>query len=92
MHTERFPRSQLDLVSFELTCSYDVRGPLYILKEAWLPEGGKQNYIAAYVMDIRTKMKEMSDLVKKNLEKAQQKHKEWIRISRRKVSIATTTR
>ena len=42
-----------------------------------MPVGGEQNNIAAYVMDIRTKMKEMSDLVKDNLEKAQQKQKEW---------------
>ena len=54
-----------------------MRGLLDILKEAWLPEGGEQNDIAGYVMDIRTKMKEMSDLVKENLEKAQQKHKKW---------------
>ena len=47
------------------------------MKEAWLPKGGEQNDIAAYVMDIRTKMKEISNLDKENLEKHNKNKKEW---------------
>ena len=47
------------------------------MKEAWLSKGGEQNDIAAYVMDIRTKMKEISDLDKENLEKHNKNKKEW---------------
>lgn len=54
-----------------------VRGPLDVLHEGW--EAGKRSSesIVSYVLSIRKKLSQMMDVVKENLQKAQNNQKRW---------------
>ena len=63
---------------FELLYGRDMNGPLDVLREKW--EAGKQNgnnYVISYVLSMREKLDDMSDLVKQNLLKEQSRQKSW---------------
>ena len=54
-----------------------VRGPLDILKECWETPTKSSENIISYVLDMREKLEEMSELVRENLQKSQVKQKTW---------------
>ena len=71
------PQETTGFSPFELTSTHDVRGPMDVLKEAWMSTNKPPNDIATYVMDIREKMKETMELVRASIERAQQRQKSW---------------
>ena len=52
-----------------------------ILKEAWIPANEEQNdiatFIMAFIMDVHTRMQEVSEMVQENMQQAQIKQKIW---------------
>lgn len=48
-----------------------------ILKEAWIPANEEQNDIATFIMDVHTRMQEVSEMVQENMQQAQIKQKIW---------------
>ena len=62
---------------FELLYGRRVRGPLDVLKEAWIDyKVGKEN-ASVHVLEMRRFLEEMSELVKENVTKAQKKQKNY---------------
>ena len=71
------PQASTRFSPFELLYCRDVRGPLDVLWETW--EAGKQNddNVISYILSMREKLDDMSDLVKQNLLKEQSRQKSW---------------
>ena len=62
---------------FELTRIHDVRGPMDVLRENWVPTTKEPNDIVGYVNKVHSKMKEINEEVLENLRRAQLKQKQW---------------
>ena len=62
---------------FELLYGHAVRGPLDILKELWREPKRCSENVVSYVLAVQDKLATMSEMVKDNLERAQQKQKLW---------------
>ena len=56
---------------------WKIRGPVAVLKEAWESGKSQDASVAAYVMQIREQLQQMTDLVEYNMEKAQDNQKKW---------------
>ena len=71
------PQESTGFSAFELLYGQKVRGPLDILKETWTGYAaeGAQTPVAAYVLQMRDCLEEMSDLVQKSLGEGQQRQK-----------------
>ena len=54
-----------------------MRGPLDILKESWQEPKRRGENVVSYVLGVQDKLATMSEMVKDNLERAQQKQKLW---------------
>ena len=61
---------------FELVSGRTVRGPLKLLKEAWLGEDTTMNLLD-HVSDLCEKLHTATELAKDNLKSAQRKMKVW---------------
>ena len=70
------PQASTGFSPFELLYGRKVRGPLDILKEEWTgcADEGKVP-VAAYVVEMRDRLKEMAELVHHNLDRAQRQQK-----------------
>lgn len=68
------PSESLGFSPNELIFGHNVRGPLQLLKEAWVGAEGQCNLIQ-YVMDFKTCLWESWEFASKNLSKAQEKMK-----------------
>eukprot|EP00731_Ephydatia_muelleri_P030199 Em0021g722a len=62
---------------FELLYGRSVPGPLDILKESWKEPKRCSENVVSYVLGVQDKLETMSEMVKDNLERAQQKQKLW---------------
>ena len=63
---------------FELLYGRNVRGPLDVLRETWeTNDRSSEESIISYVLSMREKLKDMADIVQKNLAKSQDKQKRW---------------
>ncbi|KAL2085952.1 hypothetical protein ACEWY4_019272 [Coilia grayii] len=63
---------------FELLYGRQVRGPLDVLREAWMGEGpATPTNIVSYVLKMRDKLEELSSLAHNNKEQAQSSQKSW---------------
>lgn len=71
---------------FELTCTHQVQGSMNVLKEAWIPTNEEQNDIATFVMDVHTRMQEVSQVVQESKQQAQIKQKIWYNHNTHKVN------
>ena len=60
---------------FELLYGRRVRGPLDVLEESWTGCCGEETSAIAHVVEMRNSLEQMSELVKRNMEKAQSKQK-----------------
>ena len=54
---------------------WPVRGPLDVLLHTWESADGSDDSVVSHVLSVREKLSKMSDLVHKNLSKAQDKQK-----------------
>ena len=69
------PQESTGFSPFELLYGHRVRGPLDVLKEGWTGETESETPIAEYVVTMRDRLQEMTELVQTNLERSQSKQK-----------------
>ena len=72
------PQASTGYSPFELLYGRQVRGPLDVLREAWMGEGTHPPAnIVEYVLKMRNKLEELSSLAHDNLAQAQSNQKTW---------------
>lgn len=77
------PQSSTGFSPFELLYSWDVRGPLDILKETWESDQKSDESVVSYVMSMQQKLKEMAKCVKENMLEKQDEQKRWYDVKAR---------
>ena len=71
------PQESTGFSPFELLYGHEVRGPLDVLREAWEPGSQEDESLISYVLHMREKTSEMTELVQQNLAGAQATQKKW---------------
>ena len=65
------PQDSTGFSPFELLYTHKVKGPLEIVKQQWMNENPGEKDVIQYVLDMRSRMKDMLDVAQNNIEKAQ---------------------
>lgn len=71
------PQSSTGFSPFELLFGRQVRGPLDILKENWEAQEKSSESVVSYVLAMRDRLAQMTELVQHNLGRAQRQQKRW---------------
>lgn len=71
------PQVSTGFSPFELLYGHQVRGPLDLLKDCWEDPKAEGENIAAYVINMRERLKRMASLVQENMKAAQKHQKTW---------------
>ena len=71
------PNETTGFSPFELLYGRHIRGPLAILKEEWEEPSESDNSVISYLLEIREKLKSMSDLARVNEKEAKLKQKSY---------------
>ena len=71
------PQASTGFSPFELLYGQPVNGPLDVLRQSWEVSPRSKENVISHILSMRDKMEKMVDVVKKNMEQAQEKQKRW---------------
>eukprot|EP00731_Ephydatia_muelleri_P007946 Em0004g284a len=71
------PQATTGFSPFELLFGRDVRGPLDVLREQWESADKSDENVVSYVLKVRSRMAEMTEVVRQNMVEGQKRQKEW---------------
>ena len=71
------PQASTGFSPFELIYGRDVRGPLDILRDNWLPSQQGPSDAATYVTQLHERMQRAKAIVRKHCQQVQEKQKAW---------------
>ena len=78
------PQASTGFSPFELLYGRAVRGPLDVIKATWEADEKSDESVVSYVLSIQERLTKMAELVKDNMEKAQEK---WYDLNARERSF-----
>eukprot|EP00731_Ephydatia_muelleri_P003135 Em0001g3135a len=81
------PQASTGFSPFELLYGRAVRGPLDVIKATWKADERSNESVVSYVLCIQDRLTKMAELVKDNLEKAQETQKKWYDLNARERSF-----
>ncbi|KAL5515899.1 hypothetical protein EMCRGX_G001144 [Ephydatia muelleri] len=81
------PQASTGFSPFELLYGRAVRGPLDVIKATWKADERSNESVVSYVLCIQDRLTKMAELVKDNLEKAQETQKKWYNLNARERSF-----
>ena len=71
------PQASTGFSPFELLYGRPVRGPLDILRESWEAKERSTESVVSYVLVMQERLTKLRELVRENLEQAQESQKSW---------------
>ena len=69
------PQDSTGFSLYELLYGRSMRGPLDVLRESWVASSRSSESVVSMVLSVQDKMSQMTELVQRNLVKAQQRQK-----------------
>lgn len=71
------PQESTGFSPFKLIYGRHVRGPLDVLKEEWQASSKSSGNVVSPIVEMRSRLQSMMEVVQKNLGEAQRKQKVW---------------
>ena len=71
------PNESLGFSPFELVFGRNVRGPLTLVKEKWLGDDENSDSVLNYVVKLKERLKNASELARNHLQEVQEEMKVW---------------